>query len=269
MKDYPTIAKQIRRDVITMLHRANGSFGGSAMSCVDLITVLFHGHMRFNAKDPSDPTRDMFILSKGHASTALYAGLSSVGLIGRTDLESYGANGTKMMIHPKRGTYPYVDASTGSLGHGICQAVGSAIAARIRQCDAHVYVLLGDGECNEGSVWESAALASRQNLNNLTVIIDRNRLQSCGRDVDVLNFGDMGEKFRAFGFNILDIDGHDYVAIDEAFKTATSRTSDKPTAIIANTIKGRGVSYMEDRLEWHYKSPNVEHYNTALEELSL
>ena len=269
MKNYADIARNIRGDVIKMLHRANGSFGGSAMSCVDLITVLFHGHMRFNAENPNDPARDMLILSKGHASSALYAGLASVGMIDRAELETYGMNDTKMIIHPKLGAYPYVDASTGALGHGICQATGSAMAARIMKCDANVFVIIGDGECNEGSVWENAALAARQKLNNLTVIVDRNRLQGCGRDEEVLNYGDIGEKFRAFGFNVIDIDGHDYEAIDVALKTATSRASDKPAAIIAKTIKGRGVSYMEDRLEWHYKSPNDEQLKIALKELGI
>ena len=269
MKDYAILARKIRRDIVIMLNRANGSFGGAAMSCADLITVLFHGCMRFDIENPDDPARDMFILSKGHASSALYAGLASAGLIDRGELETYGMNDTKMIIHPKRGTYPCIDASTGALGHGICQAVGSALAARILKCDANVFVLMGDGECNEGSVWENAAFASKQKLNNLTAIVDRNGLQGCGRDAEVLNYGDMGEKFRAFGFNTIDIDGHDYEAIENALKTAASRSTDKPTAIIAKTIKGRGISYMEDKLEWHYKSPNDEQLKIALEELAL
>ena len=258
---------RLRCDIITMLHRVNGSFGGGAMSCTDLIAVLFHGFMRFDRENPGDAARDMFILSKGHSGSALYAGLASVGVIDRKELETYGKNDTKMIIHPKRGTYPYVDASTGSLGHGICQGVGSALAARVMGCDANVFVLMGDGECNEGSVWENAAFASKQKLNNLTVIIDRNRLQGCGRDEEVLDYGDMGEKFRAFGFNVIDIDGHNYEAIEGALRVATSRSADKPTAIIAETIKGRGISYMEDRLEWHYKSPNDEQLKVALKEL--
>ena len=269
MKGYASISRQLRGDIVTMLNRANGSFGGSALSCADLIAVLFHGIMRFNHENPGCPERDMFILSKGHASSALYAGLASVGLIGRGELESYGMNGTKMIVHPKRGTYPYIDASTGSLGHGICLGTGSALAARILKCDANVFVLMGDGECNEGSVWENAALASKQQLNNLTIIVDRNGLQGCGRDQEILNYGDMGEKFRAFGFNAFDIDGHDHEAIEAALKAAVSRSNPKPAAIIAKTIKGRGVSFMEDRLEWHYKSPNSEQMKAALEELGL
>ena len=269
MKDYADIARKIRGNVVKMLHRANGSFGGGAMSSADIIAVLFHGHMRFERKKADSPKRDMFILSKGHSSSALYAGLASVGIIDEAELETYGKNDTKMIIHPKLGSYPYVDVSTGSLGHGICQATGSALAARIIGCDANVFVLMGDGECNEGSVWENAAFASKQNLNNLTVIVDRNGLQGCGRDEEVLDYGDIGEKFRAFGFNVLDIDGHDHNAIDEALKIATSRTLEKPTAIIADTVKGRGISYMEDELIWHYKSPNDEQLKIALEELGL
>lgn len=268
MKDYDAIAKKIRLDTIIMLNRANASFGGSAMSCIDLIAVLFHGFMRFDADNPNNHNRDMFILSKGHAGSALYAALASVGLIDQKELETYGKNDTKMIIHPKRGTYPYIDVSTGSLGHGICQGTGSALAARMLKCDANVFVLMGDGECNEGSVWENLAFASKQELNNMTIIIDRNKLQGCGRDSEVLNYGDMGEKFRGFGCNVLNINGHDYKEIKNALQIATSRTSKKPTAIIANTIKGRGISYMEDRLEWHYKSPNAEQLEIALKELN-
>jgi len=269
MKKYESLARRIRGDVVTMLHRANGSYAGSALSCVDLITVLFHGFMRFAATNPDDPVRNMFFLSKGHASSALYASLASVGVIDYAELENYGKNDTKMIIHPKLGSYPHVEASTGALGHGVCQAVGSALAARILKCGAKVFVLVGDGECNEGSVWECAAFASRQKLSNLTVIVDRNGLQGCGRDADVLNYGDMGEKFRAFGFNVIDIDGHDYKAIAGAYKKAVSPLSRKPTAIIAKTIKGRGVSFMEDKLEWHYKSLTDEQLKTALEEIGL
>ena len=266
MVDYKETARKIRRDVITMLHRAKGSFGGSAMSCVDILAVLFHGHMRFDLENPDDPKRDMFILSKGHASSALYAALASVGAMKHEELDKYGMNDTKMVVHPKRGTYPYVDTSTGALGHGICLATGSALAARVLGCDAKVYVLVGDGECNEGSIWENAAFASKQKLENLTVIVDRNGLQSCGRDEEVLDYGNMGEKFKAFGFCVMDIDGHDYDEINNAFK---AESKGKPMAIIAKTVKGKGISYMEDRLEWHYKSPTEEQLKIAMEELGL
>lgn len=266
MKDFQEIATGLRRDVIKMLHRANGSFGGSAMSCVDILAVLYHGVMRIRPENPYDPARDMFFLSKGYAGSALYAVLASVGMIGEETLESYAMNGTSLIIHPKRMAVPGVEASAGSLGHGLALATGSALAARIMHCDANAFVLMGDGELNEGSVWENAAFAASQKLNNLVVIVDRNGLQGCGRDV--VCYGDVGEKFRAFGFQTFDIDGHDYAEIEAALKTAVSRTCDKPAAIIAKTVKGRGVSFMEDKLEWHYKSPSDEQLRTALEELA-
>lgn len=269
MKNYETIARNMRGDILKMLNRANGSFAGGALSCADIIAVLFHGFMRFEVANPNSNNRDMFILSKGHCSSALYTGLASAGVIDASELASYGLNNTTMMIHPKRGTSPYIDTSTGALGHGLPLATGSALAARICGTNANIFILMGDGECNEGSIWENAAFASKQCLNNLTVIVDRNGLQGCGRDAEVLNYGDIGEKFRAFGFNTIDIDGHNYSAIETALQQAVSRISDKPTAIIAKTIKGRGVSFMEDKLEWHYKSPSSEQLQTALEELGL
>ncbi len=265
MSDYQAIARNMRKDILTMLNRANGSFSGGALSCTDILAVLFHGFMRFD--DPQNAGRDMFVLSKGHCSSALYSGLHSVGLLSEKDLQTYGKNNTNMMIHPKRGTYPYVDTSTGALGHGLPLATGSALAARIRGDDANVFVLMGDGECNEGSVWENAAFASKQKLNNLIVIVDRNRLQGCGRDEQVLHYGDIGQKFTAFGFEVIDIDGHDVAQIEAALKKAVDRSSEKPTAIVASTIKGKGVSFMEDRLEWHYKSPSDEQLQIALKEI--
>ena len=265
--DYAGLSKAIRREIITTLHRAGGSFNGGALSCADIVTVLFHGgFMRFDPQRPDAPDRDMFILSKGHCSSALYAGLASVGMIPHEALADYGKDGSAMCIHPKRGSYPGVDVSSGSLGHGLALGTGSALAARILGYDSRVYVLMGDGECNEGSVWENAAFAARQKLANLTVIVDRNHLQGCGRDEEVLAYGDMAEKFRAFGFHTLAIDGHDHGQIEAALTEALTY-EDGPTAIIAETVKGKGVSFMEDRLEWHYKSTTAEQYAQAMEEL--
>ena len=265
--DYAEKAKALRREIVTTLHRAGGSFNGGALSCADIITVLFQGgFMRFEPRRPDAADRDMFILSKGHCSSALYGGLVSVGMIPPEALGEYGKDGSAMCIHPKRGSYPGVEASSGSLGHGLALGTGSALAARIMGCDARVYVLMGDGECNEGSVWENAAFAARQKLANLTVIVDRNRLQGCGRDEEVLAYGDMAEKFRAFGFHTLAVDGHDHSQIETALKDALA-WEDGPTAIIAETVKGKGVSFMEDRLEWHYKSTTAKQYAQAMEEL--
>jgi transketolase len=267
-KDYMEIAKSLRREIVIMAHGAKASFCGGALSCIDIITVLFHGFMRFDSENPRNPDRDMFILSKGHSSAALYAGLYSVGMIEKDVLATYGLDGSKMIIHPKKDTFSGIDVSSGALGHGLPLGTGSALAARILGNDAKVYVLMGDGECNEGSIWENAAFASQQKLNNLTVIVDRNHLQGCGRDEEVLNYGDIGEKFRAFGFHIITVDGHNYEQIETAFLQAASNNTGKPTAIIAETVKGKGISYMENRLEWHYKSPNDEQLKIALEELS-
>lgn len=265
---YQEEAKKLRREILTILHRARGSFSGGALSCADIMTVLFKGgYLRLDPANPMAPDRDMFILSKGHCSSALYASLAMAGMFPKEELENYGCDGSMMIIHPKKGSFPGVETSSGSLGHGLPLATGSALAARIMGSDARVFVLMGDGECNEGSVWENAAFAARQKLNNLTLIVDRNRLQGCGRDCEVLNYGDMAEKFRAFGFRVFDIDGHDCAAIDAALKQAVSGNDERPTAIIAQTVKGKGVSFMEDRLEWHYKSPSDEQYAQAMEEL--
>ena len=265
---YQEDAKKLRREILTVLYRSHGSFSGGALSCADIMTVLFKGgYLRLDPSDPNNPNRDMFILSKGHCSSALYVSLADAGMFPKKELDTYGCDGSKMIIHPKKGSFPGVETSSGSLGHGLPLATGSALAARIMGSDARVFVLMGDGECNEGSVWENAAFAARQKLNNLIVIVDRNRLQGCGRDEEILNYGDMAEKFQAFGFRVFDIDGHDYREIDSALNAAVNGCDPRPTAIIAATVKGKGVSFMEDRLEWHYKSPNDEQYSLAMEEL--
>lgn len=267
-KVYQEYAKALRREIETVLHRARGSFSGGALSVADVMTVIYRGgFLRLDPADPWKPDRDMLILSKGHCSSALYCSLALAGMFPKDELLKYGADGSEMVIHPKIHAFPGVETSSGSLGHGIALGSGSALAARIQGFDSRVFVIMGDGECNEGSVWENAAFAARQKLNNLIVVVDRNRLQGCGRDSEVLNYGDMAEKWRAFGFRVFDIDGHDHLAIEAALKKAVSGDDPRPTAIIAQTVKGKGVSFMEDRLEWHYKSPNDEQYAQAMEEL--
>lgn len=263
---YEKKAADIRRLVVRTLHRAGGSFLGGSLSSVDLLTVLYFGYMKiekgFDAKD-----RDLFILSKGHCSSALYATLVLRGIMDESRLDDYGKDGSTLGIHPKKDTAHGIEVSSGSLGHGLSLAAGSALAAKILHSQAHTFVLMGDGECNEGSVWENAAFCSRQKLNHLTVIIDRNRIQGCGRDRDVLDYGDMVQKFQAFGFDAMEIDGHNYSEIDHALERAV-QSEQKPVAIIADTIKGKGVSFMEDRLEWHYQSTSDEQFQRAMEELS-
>ena len=265
---YAEYAKELRRDIETVLYRARGSFSGGSLSVADVMTVLFRGgYLRLNPEDPWKPDRDMLILSKGHCSSALYCSLARAGMFPKEELLTYGMDGSDMVIHPKIHSYPGVESSSGSLGHGLALGTGSALAARIKGYDSRVFVILGDGECNEGSVWENAAFAARQKLNNLIVIVDRNKLQGCGRDSEVLNYGDMAEKWRAFGFHVFDIDGHDYEMIDQTMKQAVYGDNVQPAAIIAQTTKGKGVSFMEDRLEWHYKSLNDEQYAQAMKEL--
>lgn len=256
---YKEKAKNIRKIVLTILHNANGSFNGGSLSCVDLLTVLFYSYLDY--KNFYD--RDMFILSKGHCSSALYATLFSLGIMTKDRLNDYGKDGSTLCVHPKINPHQGIEASSGSLGHGLALATGSVLAARIMKKNCYSYVLMGDGECNEGSVWENAAFASKEKLNHLVAIIDRNGLQGCGRDV--LNYGDIAEKFRAFGFRTINIDGHNYEEIDNAYNFAHT-PSNRPTAIIAKTIKGKGVSFMEDKLEWHYKSTNEQQYKQAMEE---
>lgn len=264
MKDYKEIASEIRLDLLKMLYEARGSFAGGSLSAADILAVLFHGYMR-KTGEPSEPFADVFVLSKGHASSALYAALKSVGVLSQADLDTYAADGSKLLIHPKRGSVPGIVFSTGALGHGLAMGTGSALAAKILGIDSKVYVLLGDGECNEGSVWENIPFAVKEKLDNLVIIVDRNMLQGCSRDV--LNYGDMEEKFRAFGCDSATIDGHNHSEIDAALKSAGRKGV--PTAIIANTIKGKGVSFIEDRLEWHYKSMTPEQYEQAVREVRL
>ena len=265
---YEEKAKELRREIETVLHRARGSFSGGSLSIADVMTVIFQGgFLRLDPDAPWKPDRDMLVLSKGHCSSALYCSLAMAGMFPKEELLNYGADGSDMLIHPKIRSYPGVETSSGSLGHGLALGTGSALAARIRGYDSRVFVIIGDGECNEGSVWENAAFAAKQKLNHLIVVVDRNRLQGCGRDSEILNYGDMAEKWRAFGYRVFDIDGHDCGAIEAALKETVTWNDERPTAIIAQTVKGKGVSFMEDRLEWHYKSPDEAQYAQAMEEL--
>lgn len=266
-KDYQMLAREARKDIMRMLYKANGSWGGSCMSCVDILTVLYYGIMKIDYNNCLEENRDMFFLSKGHASAALYTILAQKGIIDRKELDTYCVDGSKLTSQPRYLAFHGIESSSGSLGHGIGLACGSALAARIMGYDSNVFVLVGDGEMNEGSNWETIPFAAKQNLNNFTIIVDRNYLQSYADDKNTLNYGDLGAKLREFDYRVIDIDGHNYSEIENALKKAISRDIKKPTAIIAHTIKGKGISYMENKLEWHYKSPNKELYEKAMEEL--
>ncbi|MDB5053046.1 MAG: Transketolase domain protein [Bacilli bacterium] len=253
----------IRKSILHMVHYSKSSHVGTCLSIVDILYVLYYKVMHISPTNPMMADRDKFILSKGHGGAALYATLAEKGYFPKKYLDQYYIDGGILPGHLDMEAVPGVEASAGSLGHGLSIGIGMAIANQLDQMKGHIYVLVGDGECNEGSIWEAAMLASTLQLKNLTVIIDYNKLQSFGRTNEVINQENMSERWKCFGWDAIDVDGHDIHALEEAFKLPSSG----PRAIIAHTVKGKGVSYMEDKLEWHYKSPNDQELEMALREL--
>lgn len=241
--------RDLKKIIIEMSARAGEGHIPSAFSVLDILWVLYDGVLRIDPKNPRDPKRDVFILSKGHASLALYAVLAEKNFFPKTELDTFGNFNSILGGHPDRNKVPGVEASTGSLGHGFSISVGVALGMKIKKSESRVFVLIGDGECNEGTVWESALLASHHNLSRLTCVIDYNH--STDR---ALNMGDIAEKFASFGWDTSIIDGHNHSEIYDALKTV----SDKPRAIIANTVKGNGAKTMENNPAWHHKSPTPE-----------
>jgi transketolase len=262
-------ARKIRIDTAKILNRTNDSHIGGGYSSIDIMAVLYKKILCLSPNNLEDPNRNVFILSKGHIAASMYATLANAGIISMDDLnkhivdgECYAGHTRKYQTKGVRG----VEMSAGSLGHGPGVGAGMAYAKRCQGLEGNVYVLMGDGECNEGSVWETAMFAAKFQLSNLVLIIDRNRLQSYGSDKEVLDMGDMRSKFESFGCHAVEIDGHNYDQIYQALTMGVSRNPAKPTVIIANTIKGKGASFMENRLEWHFKSPNDEQLQMILEE---
>lgn len=267
IKELENLSKENRKNVIEMVYNAkSGHIGGSLSSC-EIMTVLFNKCMKHSleGKGSSDyESRDRFVLSKGHVSPLYYSVLSQVGFIDKSELLTFRKLGSRLQGHPCLHC-PGVEVATGSLGQGLSIACGKAIALKLDKNPAHVFVLLGDGELQEGSVWESMMQIPHRHLNNLTAIIDRNRLQIDGCTEDVKSLDHLPDKIRAFNWNVIEIDGHN---IQEIYSAITqSKTSDRPTAIIANTIKGKGVSFMENNAGWHGKAPNKEEYEKAILEL--
>lgn len=256
---YKQLALDIRLDVLKMTYEKKAGFIGTAFSCADILAVLYGGFVKIG--------EDSVILSKGHGASAWYATLANVGAIPKEKLlTEFNTSGYKMGVHPKRNSHLGIESSAGSLGQGCGLACGYALGNKMQGKKGRVYVILGDGECNEGSVWEAFMFAKRQKLNNLVVIIDRNCLQSYSNDENVLNMGDMAEKLKAFGFNTRSIDGHNVMELHNTLEEA--KGSDMPFAIIANTIKGKGVAEFENKILWHYKWPETEHYERAIENLT-
>jgi transketolase len=260
------LARKIRRHCVLMTSRANASHIGSSLSTADLLAVLYGGFLRFDPQRPDWPDRDRFILSKGHGCAALYAVLAECGYFPVERLDTFYQDGSPLAGHATHKDVAGVEVSTGSLGHGLALGAGMALAAKRDRKDPRVWCMLSDGECDEGSVWETVLFAPHHRLDNLVAIVDYNKIQSFGAVKDVLDLEPLGEKWRAFGWGVREIDGHDLAAIDAAY-AAVPFVPGKPSCIVAHTIKGKGVSYMEGKLLWHYRAPRGEDLETALREL--
>lgn len=249
------------------VYSAKAGHPGGSLSIAELLAYLYNVEMRVDPKNPHDENRDRFVLSKGHAAPALYAALALKGFFPIEDIKTLRKSNSYLQGHPSMKSVPGVDMSTGSLGQGVSAAVGMALAAKLDNKDYRVYTILGDGEIEEGQVWEASMFASAKHLDNLVVIVDNNNLQIDGTVEEVNSPYPITEKFSAFGFNTLEIDGNDLDAVESAFENAKT-VKGKPTAIIAKTVKGKGVSYMENQVNWHGAAPNEELYNVAVEELT-
>ena len=259
-------ANAVRRDIVTEVYSAKAGHPGGSLSAADLFTFLYFEEMHIDPKNPKDPDRDRFVLSKGHTCPGLYAAMAERGYFPKEELPTFRHLGARLQGHPSMQYLPGLDMSSGSLGQGISAACGMALAGKIDGKSYRVYTLLGDGELEEGEIWEAAMFAGNQHLDNLCVIVDNNNLQIDGRIDDVNSPKPIDEKFAAFKFHVIKINGHDFDEIRAAFQEAEN-TKGQPTLILASTIKGKGVSYMENQAGWHGKAPNAEQYETAMQDL--
>lgn len=259
-------ANEIRKGIVTSVHSAKAGHPGGSLSAAEIFTYLYFEELNVDPEDPKKPDRDRFVLSKGHTAPGLYAALAERGFFPKEDLVTLRHTGSYLQGHPDMKCIPGVDMSSGSLGQGISAAVGMAIAAKLSGDDYRVYTLLGDGEIQEGQVWEAAMLAAHRKLDNLVVIVDNNNLQIDGRIDEVNSPYPIDKKFEAFNFHVINIDGNDFEQIEAAFKEAKT-VKGRPTAIIAKTVKGKGVSFMENEASWHGKAPNDEQFKVAMEDL--
>jgi transketolase len=268
LTDLESIARQIRGRVVEMSYRSRAAHLGSSLSCVDILVCLYWKILRINPENPSDPDRDRFILSKGHAAASLFATLSHKGFFPESMLDTFGQPGSCLEEHPGPGCAPGVELATGSLGHGISVGVGMALAGRIQGRSYRVFSLMSDGECNEGSVWEAAMFAAGQRLENLAAIIDFNKWQATGRSCEVMALEPLIDKWQSFGWSPYELDGHDIEALVERLSHIPDGTG-RPVALIAHTTKGKGVSFMEDDNNWHYRIPDKKEVIEAKRELNL
>ena len=266
MSETEELALRLRRHVVRMCSRGGSSHVGSGLSIADILAVLYGEVLRIDPSNSLWPERDRFILSKGHAGACVYAALAERGFFDRAELERHYQNGSNLSGHVSHRHVPGVEVSTGSLGHGLGIGAGMAFNLRRFGGNQRVFVVLSDGECDEGSVWEAAMFAAHHRLSNLCAIVDYNKLQSLGRVSDTINLEPFGAKWRAFGWHAVRVDGHDHVALKSAF---VERADSRPTCIVADTVKGRGVSFMENEVLWHYRAPRGEDYVAAMRELGV
>jgi transketolase len=262
------IARQIRIDILTMLFESGSGHTGGSLSATDILTVLYFYKMRYDPKNPKWEDRDKFVLSKGHGAPALYAVLGRAGYFGLEHFHTLRKLGSILRGHPNSAVTPGVEVCTGSLGQGLSQANGLALAARLDNRPTRVYVVLGDGEVDEGQVWEAAMTTAHYKIDNLCAIMDNNGLQIDGPNKEVMNIDPVSEKWRAFGWHVIEINGHDIKAIVDALNEA-EKIKGKPTMIIAHTVKGKGVSFMENKVEYHGVTPTKDEYERAMKELEI
>lgn len=263
--DSRALAKAIRRHSVDMVHNSHASHIAAALSAADILAVLYADILRYDPRDPHMEDRDRFVMSKGHAGVAVYSALAEAGFFPVEELEHYYMNGSVLSGHISHKGVPGVELSTGSLGHGVAVACGMAMAAKSQERPYKVYALVGDGECNEGVIWEMALNAAQYALDNFTVIVDRNGMQAMGNCEDLMRMEPMVDKWRSFGWTVIDVkDGHDHEQLRRAF---AAPFDGRPKCIIARTVKGKGVSFMENVLRWHYSDPQGELYEQAVAEI--
>lgn len=268
MSELTEKARQLKQTIFTVICRGGGGHIPASFSVAEILTVLYHRILNVNPQNPKDPDRDRFILSKGHAAVALYAVLAQKGFIEESLLATYGHSGTVLGGHPDMYKVPGVEASTGALGHGFPFGVGMALAGKMDGRRYRTFVLLGDGECQEGTIWEAALFAPQQKLDNLVAIVDYNKLQALDRLENIVSLEPLADKWRSFGWAVREVDGHDIGQLAETFASVPF-VKDKPSMVIAHTIKGKGISFMENVPIWHYRMPNEEEMKTACAELGL
>ena len=259
-------AKELRKSIITIIYNAQSGHPGGSLSAIDMLVGLYYHKLRINPKNPMWGERDRFVLSKGHCSPAIYSVLADKEYFPKSELLGYRKTGMMLQGHPELNT-PGIDFAGGALGQGICFALGIAFSLRLDKLGCNVYAMIGDGESQEGSVWEASMASSFHKLDNLIVILDKNQVQQTGTTKEVMDIGDVASKWKAFGWNVIEINGHDMEQVIKSLDEAAGMKNKKPTIIISNTIKGKGVSFMELNHKFHGKAPNDEEYKKAMEEI--